>query len=236
MIIPKKYARYQWFIIFGLSLGFFLLLVVVFVVPTFFSIKDKKEKTDILLLKNEIFRNKLTVLNDFVLSDLEEKYELTNVGILPNKNPNLVLAVFDDLLSKVDSGNIDLGNISYSPGEIKEAQTKMDNLLFSQSIKGKKENLNDFVNLIEKSFPLMTIRTIQGKYGADVAMTMGFTLYIYPEIKQIPSVDTPVAFFSEKELKVFDEIIPFANIFNSTSEATTSAVIEKSGKTNPFVE
>jgi hypothetical protein len=234
LILPKKYQRYRWFVILGLAFGFFLLLLFAYVVPMLFEVTNKKEQTDVLLLKNQTLRTKIQTLDSFVLADLEEKYQFASVGILQNKNPSLVLLMFDNLLSKIDPKNIDLGSISYSPGEVKEKQLMTDDLLFSQSVKGQTEKVNEFVNLIEKSFPIVSVRSIEGQYTGNLAMIMNFTLHIYPEVKQIPSIETPLSAFSPTELKLFDEIMPFASIFSSGKEGAST--VQKSGKTNPFVE
>jgi hypothetical protein len=237
--LPKQYLRYKWFILAGVSAVFFLLVILAFVLPTIFDIKNKIDQTDAMNAKNQILQTKIQVLDSLVLNDLQDKYKLVNIGLLQNRDPFYVLSMFDNFTSKIDQKNIDLGNISYSVGEIKEKQTKTDDLVFSQSVSGKIDSVNDFVNLVEKSFPLMSVKSVSGQYDGNSPMMINFSLYIYPEVKQIPSIDSPLTAFSSTELKLFDEISPFASVFaNSASEEATdsASVVTKSGKTNPFVE
>jgi hypothetical protein len=233
-VVSKNILRFKWFILLGLSCLFFILVLIFFAIPTLLSANAKKIETEALLISNQNLRTKISILDSLNLLDLEEKYRLVNVGILQNKNPFVVLAVFDEIMAKIDPANLTLGPISYSVGEIKEKQLKIADLAFTQTLKGKRESVNEFVKLTEEGYPLMTIKSIQGKYLESSSMQVDFILHVYPEIEQIPSLQTSINAFTFDDQKRFDQIIPFAEILKDQNAG--SSEIQKSGKTNPFVE
>lgn len=230
--MKKELKQYKWMIIFGFSIFFFAATIIFFVVPTLIDIKNKKEQTDILSKKNEVLFSKITQLDSFSMSDLEEKYQLVNIGLLQNKDPYKIFSLFDNVLTKVDPKNITLGKFGFQAGEIKDEKTaaKLTDLVFSQDIEGKMENVSEFVKTIEEGFPLMTVKTLSGQMGENLNVKFDFLLHVYPETTQIPSLETPITGFSAGDSKVFDGISPYLTIY----EKSGSTSPQKSGKVDPF--
>lgn len=206
----KIIKQYKQVIIFVVFLLVFILAGVFYVFPTILLIKDSREEIKTISLKNDALTQKIQILNSFSKEILDQRYFLVNQALLQSKNPYQVFDSFDKIMSRIDSKNVVLGEIQFSPGEIKKNENLKanDNLMFETNISGNYDTVLDFIDKLENGYPLMTVKSIDGKLTDDKQVDFGLniTLFVYPEIAFIPSLETPVSGFLPNEDSFFENL------------------------------
>lgn len=230
----KYYKKYKWEIILAFFVLIFLGAGIFYIIPTILSIKQSSEKIASVSLKNEGLVKKIQALDSFSKSDLEEKYQLANNALLSTKNPYKVFNSFDSILGQVDAKDLIMGEIKFSPGEVKNnvGINPNDNLSFATTLAGNYDVVTDFINKLESNYPLMDVKSIDGKITdksqSDFKMT--FSLFVYPEITFIPSLETPISGFSQKENDLFNQLI--STVSGALNDNNLKPVT--SGREDPF--
>lgn len=231
----KFLKKYKQIIIFVVFLLVFILAVVLYVIPSIIFIKDTRQEIKSTSLKNEALIQKIQALNSFSKEVLDQRYQLASNALLQTKNPYQVFDSFDKILNQINSRDVALGEIKFSSGEIKQNTDLKtnDNLLFQTKISGNYDSVFDFIDKLESSYPLMTVKSIGGKLTDDKQVNFGLnmTLFVYPEITFIPSLETPIPGFSPSEDLFFQNLMLSSASIN-LKEADLSPV--KSIREDPF--
>lgn len=231
----KIIKQYKQVIIFVVFLLVFILAGVFYVFPTILLIKDSREEIKTISLKNDALTQKIQTLNSFSKEILDQRYFLVNQALLQSKNPYQVFDSFDKIMSRIDSKNVVLGEIQFSSGEIKKKENLKanDNLMFETNISGNYDTVLDFIDKLENGYPLMTVKSIDGKLTGDKQVDFGLniTLFVYPEIAFIPSIATPVSGFLSSEDLFFQNLMS-SSVSLSLKEEDLSPV--KSIREDPF--
>lgn len=208
MKIIKKYKQIIVFVIFTLI---FILSGIFYAIPSIISINNAQHEIEEISLKNRVLIQKIQTLNSLSKDILSERYAFVNGALLQTKNPYQVFNSFDKILNKINSKDVSLGEIKFSSGEIKKnSDLKVnDNLMFKTSISGNFDTVLDFIEKLENDYPLMTLKSIDGKLKEDrqVNFELNITLFVYPEIAFIPSLETPIAGFLQSENLFFQNLV-----------------------------
>lgn len=213
--MQKYFDKYKWEIILAgvsiLTLG----IILFFIVPNIQLILDKKQETERIKQKNEVLTAKLEALGKLDTPDLEEKYKLLASTILKDKNPYLVFTAIDNFLNEVSDKDVAVGKLEFAPGEVKDEKTKLketNNLSLDLPLQGKFQTILELARLIENGYPLMSLSGVTGIFNdnSQADLKLKVTIYVVPEITQIPSLETPIVGFSESEKRFFDDLIRLA--------------------------
>jgi len=228
MIMIKKYI---WVISFSVVTLISLIILIFFALPNFLDAKDKNEQASTISLKNQALLAKLLTLNTYSLSDLEEKYQLSNIGLMPSKDAYRIFSFFENALSQIGENKLKFGSLQFEVGEVKAKQNaKSDDLVLSLDVRGEATATGELIKMIETSYPLMTVKSIDAKFKDPAAVSIALLVHIFPEVSQIPSLETQIGNFSNSELKLFEAIAPISSIFQSENDLKFAP----SGRTDPF--
>lgn len=229
----KEYLKYKWIAVLIFSIVFFIGVLVFFDIPAIIAIQEKKQQTDDIAAKNVILQTKLSTLDSLLLSDLETKYQLANVALLSSRDPIHILSLLDNSLARVDTANLSLGEVQFESGEVKNEKDRKEDLLFFQKMEGKKDVIRDFMETIEKGYPLITIKSMEGKFDETSLLQLNFVVHVYPEVKQLPSLETPIDVFSKADNDYFEKISPFLSAFENSG---ATAPVRRLENRDPFAE
>lgn len=230
----KILKKYQWEIILATVVLIVICELIFFILPTTTAIFTVREEINVVRQKNDKLTQKLQSLNSLDLPDFERSYRLVNLVLLKDKKPASIFLSFDNILAKSDAIDVSLGSISFAPGEMKNTRaagkkTEGD-LVFDLPVKGKYESVFKFITAAEKSYPLISIKSLSGEIGDAADIKLNLTLYIYPEINALPSLETAISPLSNADRSLIDEIEGTSSSFLED----VSVPAQKFNRTNLF--
>ncbi len=195
------------------------------------KLKDEKVKLSKLKKKLEVLEN----LNEEQLDENVKKVET----ILPSQKP--VITVLNSLFNLANQQDVILGEISFSPGEIKQEETKEEKkkvnkegeqLAVNFNITGNLEDITDFLDKLELQTPLSRLEgfglNVENKQETTTALNL--KVFYLPLPETLGKISDPLPVLNKKEQDVLAELENFEDF-----TADETVVIETSGgKSNPF--
>ncbi len=195
----------------ALSVLTLILTAIFFCYPNIETARINFEEAKRISEKNLVLAAKLDALSLLEEKDLEEKYKIAVFGLLADKNPDKVFGVFDAILTKDDTKEISAGKLEFIPGEMKNkkvsvGKTGIFDLNFDMPLKGKKDQVFNFIKYVETGYPLMTIREVSGEIKDPIDIKINFSLHAFPDSTNMPPLETPLDPFSSSENLLSEKI------------------------------
>jgi len=196
--------------LFSLPLGiFFLVLVLAFLVlipriKIILQLKVKAKATEERLVR---LTAKISDLEGLDAVGLAEKRDLVLKAIPRSKEVmnvvNLISGLADKTQIKVESIQVSPGEISTESGEMKKLE-EVETLPFHVVVEGENEKIFEFLELLEKSLPLIFVNSF--KFGKTAGVSRAeIALESYSSFlpKTLGKIDSPLVKIDDEEEKIF---------------------------------
>jgi hypothetical protein len=172
---------------------------------------------------------KTAVLEGLDQVELSSRVEIAAKAFLSDKNLPLLLSTLKNLAAK---NNIELLSLQVEPGEIatvsaKEKKEELSFLSFEILVGGQMSDFKEFLAQTAKVAPLMVVREVDIKEGAQAALLLDAP-FLPPPVS-LASVETPLAQITHQEENIYQKL---ARLDFSLIEEVPPSV--PSGKENPF--
>jgi len=177
----NKSTIYMWW--FPVAVGFFVLVSILAVIlPQTQSLIENNRKLNQekqVLIKAEKKLNQVEELNQ---EDLESKMTLA-LAALPDHKP--YYEVLSTLQTLAKNSQVQLGSFDLNPGSLSTPSAKAndkkqnENLVYLQTeitAKGNLEQVTSFIDSVQKSLPLITVKSITITESDDKTITLGILI------------------------------------------------------------
>lgn len=200
-----------------LGLCFLIFIATFFIlIPKFRSLAEinsqivqNREKLNKLLTK-------LADLEGVDAANLKERADFALEIVPAFKNPTKIFGIISTIAGE---SQVYLSSLQLSPGELstvsaeKTSKSDIETIPIQVLVEGTKERIFNFVDLLEKSIPLMSVKTFKiSEYGQSARGEIVVISYFSPLPKTLGKIDTPVSKISEEEEKVLSQLENFKRI------------------------
>jgi Tfp pilus assembly protein PilO len=165
---------------------------------------------------------------------LKERKDFSLKVVPQTKNVMDFMTLFSNL---AQSSQVYLSSLEVSPGDISTqsgtttSQEGFEVLPFEVIVEGTRERILDFISLVEKSIPLMSVRSFKiAESGESVRAQLRVESYVAPLPKNLGKIDSPLVKLSQEDEKIFKLL----ENFKTYEVGWTSAPASFSARTDPF--
>lgn len=193
-----------------------LLLTVVFLRPNLTKALKQNENNKAAQVKIASLTEKLKQLQTIDEEEIEKRTKIIE-EVFPSVKP--ILNLINSLERLSTEKDLEFGGVTLVPGAIdedKEPTEETQEFIISFIIQGSFEKINNFVDEIEKTTPLMKVNSLQVSLVDDIRvenpeMKVKFDVSVYykPFPKTIGSIDQPLPVLTSDEVALLQTINEF---------------------------
>lgn len=220
-IIKFIYTRNKAYLLPLATIFISIVVFITFVLPQAGNIAKAKKDADLARQKITILKGNLDTLSRIDDAVLDSQLQILSQALPFNRD--FFINVMDSVSKASQFANVSLASYSFQVGDLSKEQSsgQFPSLELALTIKGDIQGVDDFMGVLEKTFPLAEVKSVQLASEGTTAVAAVF--YYKPGISVVSSDIKSLRPISPKDLELIEQLEEGNSVPSSTSSAVNES-------------